>query len=822
VRPWFGGGLASKIAAIEALRVAGPDAISEAVAAESSPTVVYIGPDLNDSAVRRRVTQWAHAGFKVFPFAFARTATESGSPPEFVNLGSLMQQSVIRRAFPIVLAAQRLVRQRRRLASAQLFVGRNLDNALLVLFARWVSGSSAPLVYEILDVNRACTDPRLRGALVRMLERWLLARVDLLIVSSPYFVTAYYQGMLGYRGDWSLFENKVPRFVHEQQPDLPPAPDAAAAPARPWRIGWFGYLDDERSWEILRSVAETLPKEVVIHVRGMPYLEFDMPQFLADVERLDNVIYGGPYRNPEDLAEVYNSIDLVWSTDCNVPTANSKWLLTNGLYEAGYFGKPVLGMAGNAVGEFVAKHGTGWCLQELVVESLINFIRELSPEAYIAKCREVLEMRSRLFIETDEIDRIWARLQARRSQRVPGLSEMTDEPRRGGIREISSTRARKLLFLGFFPPPVDGQRLITQRVFERFSAIAQVQHYNFDRMHALGPLSKLLSALGACLTMLRARAKGYSTLYLAPHSGTGLLFSCLIAFLGRCWGYSLAVHYHSYWNIGRRSLLMATFTAICGPRATHIVLAPPMERDLRRFYPAVTRVAAVSNCAFTMPRPETPRHFVDRRLRVGHLSNLSREKGIAIVLGCMRELRASGVDVELWLAGPAEDKATDSLIVAARLEFGERLRYFGRLDGEEVRRFYQQIDVFLFPSVHRHEAEPLVVIDAVAAGVPVIATDRGCIGYLLGTVGGRALPVEDFIKKAVDLIAAWAQAPLLLAEASRQARGRFLKLHCESQTDFERLVAMVLGGEPEPGRHDDAIVGAPSRQTGSGAHTESH
>ena len=808
------GGLAAETAEIEARTAPSAKPVFEGNPAGSRAAVAYFGPDLNDSAVRRRVAQWAYAGFQVFPFAFARNGAESGSPPEFVNLGNLMPQSLIRRVFPIALAALRLLRQRRRLASAQLFIGRNLDNALLALFARSMSRSSAPLVYEIFDVNRACTEPGLRGALLRRLERWLLGRVDLLVVSSPYFAAAYYQGMLGYRGDWSLFENKVPRCVHERLADLAPALNAVAARARPWRIGWFGYLDDERSWEILRRVAESLPKEVVIHVRGIPYLEFDMARFLADVERLDNVFYGGPYRNPEDLAELYNTVDLVWSADCNVPAANSRWLLTNALYEAGYFGKPVLGMTGNAVGDFAAKHGTGWCLQEPVVESLIDVVRHLSSEAYIAKCREISELRSRLFIETDEVDQIWARLQARRLQQAVSRREKADEPTRGGIEEIASARRRKLLFLGFFPPPVDGQRLITQSVFERFDAIAHVEPYNLDGLHALGSLSKLLSALSVCLAMPRARAKGFSTLYLAPHSGAGLLLSCLIAFLGRCWGYSLAVHYHSYWNIGRPARLMATFVAICGPKAIHIVLAPPMERDLRRFYPVIGRVAAVSNCGFIAPHPEVPRHFGGRRLRMGHLSNLSREKGIALVLECMRALCMRGVEVELWLAGPAESKDTEALIVAAQSEFGERLRYLGRLDGEEVRRFYQEIDVFLFPSVHRHEAEPLVVIDAVAAGVPVIATDRGCIGYLLDTVGGRVFQAEDFLEKAVEQIAAWAQTPPLLAEASRQACGRFLELHRESQAHFGRLTTMILGGEQTPVRSDGVIGRAPPRQTG--------
>src|SRR6185437_8242357 len=115
--------------------------------------IAYFGPDLNDSAVRRRVAQCAHAGFHVIPFAFTRNGAENDSPPEFVSLGSLVPQSLVRRIFPIALGAFRLLRMRHTLGGTQLFIGRNLDNALLALFARRVSRSSAPVVYEIFDIN---------------------------------------------------------------------------------------------------------------------------------------------------------------------------------------------------------------------------------------------------------------------------------------------------------------------------------------------------------------------------------------------------------------------------------------------------------------------------------------------------------------------------------------------------------------------------------------------------------------------------------------------------------------------------------------------
>ena len=399
---------------------------SDAAAAARLAAIAYFGPDLDDPVVRRRVAQWRYAGFRVLPFAFSRTsagrlALERG---EVVDLGHVMPLSRMRRAIPLALAALRLVAARRVLSGIDLFVARNLDIALLALFARWAVGSSAPVVYEVLDINSSCTEPGWRGAMLRRIEKWVLARASLLVLSSPYFGTDYYQKVLGYARPWFLLENKIPKWVGLDRLEgaAVKKPMAVKAPSpglkRPWRIGWFGYLDDEKSWDILRLLAQRLPEGVVVHVRGRPYTNFNMARFLADVEQLDNVTYGGPFRNPEDLAEVYGAVDIVWSIDCNFPTGNSKWLLTNGLYEAGYFAKPALGLAGTAVGEFVATYGSGWCLSEPLAENLLDFVAKLTHEEYDAKRKAISELSSDIFIETDEIERLWGLLQGGEDQRA--------------------------------------------------------------------------------------------------------------------------------------------------------------------------------------------------------------------------------------------------------------------------------------------------------------------------------------------------------------------------------------------------------------------
>lgn len=381
-------------------------------------TVAYFGPDRSDPAVRRRMVQWRHAGFAICAFAFSRSTT-APPEPDCVNLGRVQAQSRGGRVVALLVACLRLFAERGRLAGSRLVIARNLDNLFLALIARLLVGGRPPVVYEVLDINPSCTALGLRGALYRLTERTLLHFVDLLVVSSPHFVSEYFEKQLDYRGGWQLFENKVPKYLGNLAVGERGESPRTAGAARRWRVGWFGYLDDERSWQSLRLLASSLPDCVEIVVRGVPYTNFDARRFLADLVELPNVLYGGGFRNPEDLPQIYGSVDLVWAIDCNDLAHNSKWLLTNSLYEAGFFGVPVLALRGTAVGEYVGVRGIGWCLDEPIGTSLQSLIAGLDESAYREVVGRLRELGNAPFSESDEIAKIWDLLVTRNDGSSP-------------------------------------------------------------------------------------------------------------------------------------------------------------------------------------------------------------------------------------------------------------------------------------------------------------------------------------------------------------------------------------------------------------------
>src|SRR3546814_4672064 len=73
---------------------------------------------------------------------------------------------------------------------------------------------------------------------------------------------------------------------------------------------------------MLCRIAAALPDKVEIYLRGVP-TETGLEAFQRAIADHPNMIYGGEYRNPHDLAEIYGRVHLTWAFDFLDEGANS-------------------------------------------------------------------------------------------------------------------------------------------------------------------------------------------------------------------------------------------------------------------------------------------------------------------------------------------------------------------------------------------------------------------------------------------------------------------------------------------------------------------
>ncbi len=233
---------------------------------------------------------------------------------------------------------------------------------------------------------------------------------------------------------------------------------------------------------------------------------------------------------------------------------------------------------------------------------------------------------------------------------------------------------------------------------------------------------------------------------------------------------------------------MAIFVALAGRDAVHICLCPHMATLLRQQYNRIENVRVASNAALVEPLV-TSRRARAAGIRLGFLSNLVPEKGLDTVFEVFGNLRRQGIDVGLVVAGPAASKEARALLDAALQKFGEAFDYRGGVYGSSKTRFFEDIDIFLFPTRYANEAEPLVVLEALTAGLPVIATIRGCISADISPAMGTIYADEDYVDASVRLLREWINRPEMLAAASNMARARAQHLFRAAQEQVAQLTA---------------------------------
>jgi glycosyltransferase involved in cell wall biosynthesis len=195
-------------------------------------------------------------------------------------------------------------------------------------------------------------------------------------------------------------------------------------------------------------------------------------------------------------------------------------------------------------------------------------------------------------------------------------------------------------------------------------------------------------------------------------------------------------------------------------------------------------------------------NFVDSALYSGLPRPGPAGDGLWDLLAAVRPVAERIPDVRFVIGGTAEFPVVEAEIarVTAELGLGARVVFPGTLTGERKLAAFAGADVFCLPS--HLENQPVVLLEAMAAGLPVVSTRVGTIPELV-TDG-----VEGFLIAPRDRAALTTQLIRLLADpslgAAMGARGRArVAAEFDRRVVVERLVAelrALAGRAAEPSR----------------------
>ena len=339
--------------------------------------VLYLVGNTGDAAVDRRVSMLRTGGAIVSVAGFRRAgsaAPDLGSD-DYYELGETFDARFLQRTFAIARAAGSLTRRMRRRAAPDVIVARNLEMLFLAVRLRRMWGNRPAIVYECLDIHRVLLGKGVAGSLLRSTESALMQGVDLILTSSPRFISEYFDPR-NFNRPIRLVENKV--LLSDPAIGRPDRSSPAAGP--PWKIGWFGMIRCRRSFEILRAAARDADGSLQIGIAGRPSPK-EFPDFEALLAQSPHVTFTGAYRFDE-LSALYGDVHFSWAVDFFEQGLNSTWLLPNRVYESSFFGAVPIAVGGVETARWLAERKIGAILDGDPEASLRNFLATLTEEHY--------------------------------------------------------------------------------------------------------------------------------------------------------------------------------------------------------------------------------------------------------------------------------------------------------------------------------------------------------------------------------------------------------------------------------------------------------
>jgi glycosyltransferase involved in cell wall biosynthesis len=147
---------------------------------------------------------------------------------------------------------------------------------------------------------------------------------------------------------------------------------------------------------------------------------------------------------------------------------------------------------------------------------------------------------------------------------------------------------------------------------------------------------------------------------------------------------------------------------------------------------------------------------------IGSLAVFKNKKGLEVLLCAFNMLLQHYPSAHLLLVGfviPQEQTRFDALL--AKYHLSDNITLTGRVPGQHVLRYLRNMDIFAFTSLH--DGCPNTVLEAMLAGIPIVATSVGAVPELIED-GKHGLLVQP--GSAVELCKA--MLSMLDADSDRQ------------------------------------------------------
>ena len=337
----------------------------------------------------------------------------------------------------------------------------------------------------------------------------------------------------------------------------------------------------------------------------------------------------------------------------------------------------------------------------------------------------------------------------------------------------------KILFVLHFPPPMHGASMVGQYI--KGSSLIKSKfnglYINLGTSRSvaeigIGGLKKWGRYFGILFkTVKHILSFRPDLIYITPTAaGPGFYKDAVVMLLARILGGQVIYHFHNKGIRTRQGFMLDNLLyQWVFKNSKVILLTRSLYDDIKKYVPEYQ----VNYCANGLPNAlEVPERKVNKTVQLLFLSNLLLSKGIEVLLDAFFKLSGKGNNFNCNIIGDEADWTGMHLQQAIiTRELSDRVSYKGKKLGTEKMLEYINTDIFVFPTYE--DCFPLVLLESMQFGLPVISTDEGGVPDIVqNNITGFIIPRKNSTALA-EKVAVLISNPTLRKEMGRNGRLKY-------------------------------------------------
>ena len=298
---------------------------------------------------------------------------------------------------------------------------------------------------------------------------------------------------------------------------------------------------------------------------------------------------------------------------------------------------------------------------------------------------------------------------------------------------------KKILFILHTPPPIHGSSIVgsyirnSNLILSRFNTDF-INLSTSDKISEIGKynLKKVLRILDIFFQLIIKNIRNnYDLCYLAiAINGKAFYRDLLVVFILKMFNRKIILHLHNkgasnfkiiFRKIGYRYIFNNTKV---------ILLSDLLYPDIKKYIDK-KNVYICSN-GITDIKPKKKKYNIKERADLLFLSNLIISKGLYIFLEACLLLKQKNKKFNAHFVGSwKEVNKTEIEKYLQENMLNDSVFFYGPKFNDEKKQFWEMADIFVFPTFYSQECFPLVLLEAMQFGLPIVSTFEGGIPDLI-------------------------------------------------------------------------------------------